>query len=444
MVLIQVASSSTEQPDIDATVSDIATRVNSTHSSLAHQPLVFLKQDLLFDQYLALITCAETFMVTSLREGMNLTSHEFIHCQDGKISDTKHGPLILSEFTGSASVFDGHALLVNPWNYQQCADALNTALEMPAEDREKQWRKLNEAVTAHTTSSWFQTFVEKLTKVHEEQASRETSAVPRLSVTKLSKMYKSSSRRLFIIDYEGTLASWGSPTDIILTTPQWAIDTLNDLLEDPQNTVYVMSSRMPEEMERLFRPVARLGLIAENGCFVRDPQSDEWTKLFDDAQIDVLKGSLEAMINYFHERTEGSWIERRNCSFVFHYEKAEDMANAERHAAECANHINESCEGHAVRAVQMARAVVAEPVIPNKASAASHVLKSILKRADAADPPGLGPDFLLVIGDGRDDEVAFRWAHDLNEKSEVKNLMTVTLGSRNTAAMATLTQGVTG
>lgn len=411
---------------------------------MAHQPLVFLKQDLYFDQYLALLTCADTFMVTSLREGMNLTSHEFIHCQDGKFSDTKHGPLILSEFTGSASVFDGHALLVNPWNYQGCADALNEALEMSAEQREEQWNKLNAAVVEHTTTNWFKTFIEKLAKVWEEQAGRETSSVPRLSVSKLSAMYRSSYRRLFIIDYEGTLASWGSPTDIILTTPKWAIDTLNELLEDPQNTVYVMSSRMPEEMERLFRPVPRLGLIAENGCFVRDPQGDEWTKLFDDMQIELLKSSLEDMINYFHERTEGSWIERRNCSLVFHYEKADDMLNAERHAAECANHINESCEEHKVRAVQSGRSIVAEPIIPNKATAANHVLKNILRRAKQQDPPGPRPDFLLVIGDGRDDEVAFRWAHDLDEAGEIKNLLTVTLGSKNTEAMATLTQGVTG
>lgn len=50
---------------------------------------------------------------------MNLTAHEFIMCQDGKGSGKRHGPLILSEFTGSASVFGGYQLSVNPWNYQQ-------------------------------------------------------------------------------------------------------------------------------------------------------------------------------------------------------------------------------------------------------------------------------------------------------------------------------------
>jgi trehalose 6-phosphate synthase/phosphatase len=405
---------------------------------------VFLKQDLLFDQYLALLTCANAFMVTSLREGMNLTSHEFIHCQDGKFSDTKHGPLILSEFTGSASIFDGHTLLVNPWDYQQCADAINTALEMAEDERERLWKRLHAAVTAHNTDTWFKKFVDRLAKVWEEQAQRDTVSVPRLSVNKLSAMYKRSSSRLFIIDYEGTLASWGSPANIILTTPKWAIDTLNELLEDPLNTVYVMSSRKPEEMERLFRPVQRLGLIAENGCFVRDSEKEEWVKLFDDEDTKAWQDSLQDMMNYFHERTEGSWIERRHASLVFHYANADDPQNAERHAGECANHINESYEELKIRAIQVEGAVVAEPIEPNKATAAAYVAQRTAKRGNQANPQAGSLDFLLVIGDGRDDEVAFRWANQLAEKREIENVLTVTLGSKSTDAMSTLTQGVTG
>jgi hypothetical protein len=53
-------------------------------------------------------------------------------------------------------------------------------------------------------------------------------------------------------------------------------------------------------------------------------------------------------------------------------------------------------------------------------------------------------DFLMVAGDGRDDEIVFRWANDLGESGSVKYVTTVSLGSRDTQAMKTLTQGVTG
>lgn len=427
-------------------VSDIATRINSAFSNLAHQPLIFLRQDLLFDQYLALITVADVFMVTSLREGMNLTSHEFIHCQDGEFSEQKFGPLILSEFTGSASIFDNHPLIINPWNYQQCADALHTALEMSTENREKRWRQLNRIVEEHTTTKWVTAFMDKLTEVYNEQSCRETVAVPRLSGAKLGKMYKESSRRLFIIDYEDTLASWGSPTSIVMTTPKRAIDMLNDLLDDPKNIVYVMSSRMPEEMERLFRPVSGLGLIAENGCFVRDPHNtEEWIRLIDDEKIKGWKESLADMLDYFRERTEGSWIEERHASLVFHYANAEDQQSASRHASECASHINDSSGDHpGLRAVPVDGAVVAEPLFPNKATAAELVLETIIKRSRENNLAAGLPDFLLVIGDGREDEVAFRWANKLSEQKIIPNVMTATLGSKNTEAMATMNQGVAG
>jgi trehalose-6-phosphatase len=68
-----------------------------------------------------------------------------------------------------------------------------------------------------------------------------------------------------------------------------------------------------------------------------------------------------------------------------------------------------------------------------------------LKKGMAADTYHESPvDFLMVAGDGRDDEVIFRWANDLGRDKIVESVTTVSLGSRNTEAGCTLTQGVTG
>jgi Trehalose-6-phosphatase len=151
------------------------------------------------------------------------------------------------------------------------------------------WTELHRAVIQNSTGNWVKSFSDSLSKVWDEHSSRETVAVPRLSVSDLEESYKQSNRRLIIVDYEGTLASWGSPKSIILTTPQRAITTLTDLTEDPKNVVYVMSSRMPEEMERLFNRVSGLGLIAENGCFLREPNADAWIRLTDASRIKAWK-----------------------------------------------------------------------------------------------------------------------------------------------------------
>jgi hypothetical protein len=90
--MIQVALSTTEHNELHAQVSDVVSRINSKFGTIAYQPVVYLHQDIAFEHYLGLLTAADAFMITSLREGMNLTSHEFVCCQAAKRS-----PLIMSE-----------------------------------------------------------------------------------------------------------------------------------------------------------------------------------------------------------------------------------------------------------------------------------------------------------------------------------------------------------
>lgn len=444
-VLIQVALSSSEKSDLDATVSDIVTRVNSSWANLAYQPVVYLKQDIDYAQYLALLTIADALMITSQREGMNLTSHEYLFSQDGKIlPEKKHGSLILSEFTGTSSLFNKNELSVNPWDYRQCAEAIKQALEMGADEKKQRWEKLYASVVNHTGSHWFSEFLNRLDVVHEEQHKRDQTSVPRLSLQAVSTKYLSSKRRLFIIDYEGTLVSWGPVNKIIPISPQRTLDVLNDLLLDERNTVYVMSGRRPEELDRVFRRVPNLGLIAENGCFLKDCGSDKWTEMADLNQIKDWKESVKPIMTYYLERTPGAEIEERRCSLIFHYKSAEDYESAARQASDCSSHVNDACEEQRVHAIPVDGSITVEPIDWTKSTAAERVFEDLRKQMDADDKHASPVDFLMVVGDGREDEKVFRWANNLHETGNVKEVVTVSLGSRNTEATATLTQGVSG
>lgn len=350
VVLIQVALSTTEQPDLDATVSDIVTRINSSWANLAYQPLVYLKQDISYPQYLALLTVADALMITSQREGMNLTCHEYLFCQDGKFpGHNRYGSLILSEFTGSTSVFGGNELSVNPWDYRQCANAIKTALTMEDGEKQRRWHALYKAVMHHTAEYWHTTFLDQLDQVYETQNARHSVSIPRLSINSLGKDYVNSHQRLFLLDYEGTLASWGSPTNNILISPQRTIDALNDLLHDTRNIVYVMSSRQPEELEALFKRVPGLGLIAENGCFVREFGATKWIKMTNEEDM-AWRDPVEKIFQYYQERTPGSKIDKRYCSLSFNYKNSDDVVTAARQAGDVASHVNESCSDQRVKA----------------------------------------------------------------------------------------------
>ena len=71
--------------------------------------------------------------MTSLRDGMNLVSYEYVACQQDR-----GGVLILSKHTGAADVLCG-AFLVDPTDVDQIAGAIEQALLMP-EDERKRWQ----------------------------------------------------------------------------------------------------------------------------------------------------------------------------------------------------------------------------------------------------------------------------------------------------------------
>ncbi|POR35508.1 Putative alpha,alpha-trehalose-phosphate synthase [UDP-forming] [Tolypocladium paradoxum] len=444
-VLIQVALSSSEKTDLDATVSDIVTRVNSSWANLAYQPVVYLKQDIDYAQYLALLTIADALMITSQREGMNLTSHEYIFCQDGMIQPhQKHGSLILSEFTGTSSLFNKNELSVNPWDYRQCADAIKQALEMGDEEKTRRWEKLYESVARHTGSHWFSELLSHLDRAYDEQHKRAQTSVPRLSMQDVSAKYERSTRRLFMLDYEGTLVSWGPVNQIIPVSPQRTLDVLNDLLLDERNIVYVMSGRRPEELDRVFRRVPNLGLIAEGGCFIRDCGSEKWVEMSDNARIEDWKRSVKPIMTYFLERTPGTEIEERHCSLLFHYDGAEDYETASRQASDCASHVNDACEAQRVHAVAVDGSIVVESMDYTKSTAAQKVFDKLKARMGSEKETKSPVDFLMVVGDGREDEKVFKWANKLQHCGTVEKVVTVSLGNRNTEAAATSAQGVSG
>lgn len=436
VVLIQVATSTTEDPELSATVSEIVTRIDAVHSTLTHNPLIFLRQDISYAQYLALLSIADALAITSLREGMNLTCHEFVICQDGRASNKKHGPLILSEFAGSSATFDGADLSVNPWDYNNIAEAFKIALEMSDEEKERRYTKMRNMVMHHTGDFWFNNLMDHLAKVHEEQFRRDTMSIPRLSTQNLVRAYEQTSRRLFLLDYEGTLASYGSVNSTVITNTERVIDVLNELVADEKNTLYVMSGRIVPETELIFNRVRGLGLIAENGCFLREPHAQEWTQFPNEEKTIKWKESVKPILQYYIERVEGSWVEEHHCSLIFHYEVTSDNDSASRHAGDCANHINDACEQQRVKAIPTRDSVIIEPIDHDKSTAAQHIFKNY---AEATRP-----DFLFVAGNDRYDENVFRWAKSLKDDQSVPNVETVTVGNRNSVAMSTLTNGTTG
>lgn len=82
-------------------------------------PIHHLDRCLTFRELCALYSITDVALVTSLRDGMNLVSYEYIACQ----SDN-HGVLVLSEFAGAAQSLGAGSILVNPWNINDVSNAI--------------------------------------------------------------------------------------------------------------------------------------------------------------------------------------------------------------------------------------------------------------------------------------------------------------------------------
>lgn len=399
-------------------------RINSVYSTLTHQPLVLLQQDISNSQFLALLSVADIFMATNLREGLNLTCHDFIHCQDGELASQKHGSLILSEFTGSASIFHGHEFLVNPWNHKQCANAINKALEMLPEEKQRNWQYLLDRKSPYTALAWFSNLQVALTESHSLQQSRHTHTVSPLQLETLLTTYNAAESRLLFLEDDALSSLYNS------NTPEPSVETtdiLQELVLDPKNTVYVTSSHSPNQLDLTVKTLPhQIGFIAENGCFSKLANTDEWKALVNVDRTHNWRAGVRKVMEYFHERTEGSAIEERRCSLTFHHENAIYQDIAARRASELADQINGARGSETIRVVRDAGAVSVELFHASKAVAASMILDQ--------KTGGRLPNFVFVAGGARADEALFRWANRLT-------LPSFSLSTPVTSAVTTLATG---
>ena len=100
---------------------------------------------------------AKVGLVTPMRDGMNLVAKEYVASQNPE----DPGVLVLSRFAGAAQEL-GDALLVNPADTEEVADALETALAMPLEERKMRWRAMMDVLERQDITAWRRSFLAAL------------------------------------------------------------------------------------------------------------------------------------------------------------------------------------------------------------------------------------------------------------------------------------------
>jgi trehalose 6-phosphate synthase len=158
IVVLQIAPPSREdvaeyqriRAELDARIG----RINGRFGEPDHLPLRYInrsfRQETLFGFYRA----SRVALVTPLRDGMNLVAKEFVASQD----PDDPGVLVLSRFAGAARELDT-ALIVNPFDVDQIADALDRALAMPLEERRARYETMMAHLDTHDVHAWRDAFL---------------------------------------------------------------------------------------------------------------------------------------------------------------------------------------------------------------------------------------------------------------------------------------------
>lgn len=411
--------------------------VNNRYGTLEYRPIHHLLR-IARPEYLALLRAADLGLITLVRDGSNTTALEYVACQrDGGL------PLVLLEFSGSTAILP-EATVVNPWDAVGVARSVHECLNMPQEKRKALAERLYKLVQAntmqHATNAFLRHFIEGLGE-HEEHLT------PPLDRPLLLRAYEKSERRLFLFDYDGTLAPIVKDPDAAIPT-QRALRVLQKLADDPKNRVWIILGRDQQFLDRwLGSKVPKLGLLAEHGCFVKDVGGG-WVGLAESMDMTWQK-DVEEVMSYYTERTPGLFIERKKVALTWHYRKA-DHQFGELQAREMKQHIQATmAKKYDVEVMSGKANVEVRPRFVNKGEVAKRLALSAhgasfeavaLGKSESVSEDKL-PDFIFCIGDDKTDEDMFDAVnHISNDEGSRRELFPVTVGpaSKQTVARAHL------
>lgn len=125
-----------------------AGRINQRFGRDGYRPIYLEIKHHSPDEIAMYYRAADFCVVSSLHDGMNLVAKEFVAARDDE-----QGVLILSQFTGAADEL-AEALVVNPYNIDQCAAAMQLALSMPGTEQRARMRSLRGIVQEFNVYRW--------------------------------------------------------------------------------------------------------------------------------------------------------------------------------------------------------------------------------------------------------------------------------------------------
>jgi trehalose-phosphatase len=365
-------------------IDELVGRINGELSTVNWTPIWYFYRSLPFDSLIDLYTSSDIAWLTPLRDGMNLVAKEYIATRTDKT-----GVLILSEMAGSAYEMN-EALLINPNNFEEQADTLKRAINMPVEEQVSRNEFLQNRLERYNVEVWAKEFMSALNEKRDTGKAFVSQKISTDILNEIGQDYAKSKKRLLFLDYDGTLV--GFHKDPQKATPDEELYQLLDGLQNQENTtLFLISGRDKQTFGRWFLP-KKYNMIVEHGVWI-SKEGHEFKML------EQVKGEwmakIRPVLDSFVDRTPGSFIEEKNYSLAWHYRNT-DPDFGEKRATELNTVLRSLIGNDDISVLNGNKVLEIKSSNVNKGRAATRMLSE-----DEYD-------FVFAIGDDWTDEFMFQ------------------------------------
>ncbi|WP_037573501.1 bifunctional alpha,alpha-trehalose-phosphate synthase (UDP-forming)/trehalose-phosphatase [Sporocytophaga myxococcoides] len=396
--------------DLKMEIDEMVGNITSKYRTVNWTPVLYFYRSYPLQSLSAFYKLSDVALITPLRDGMNLVCKEYVASRNDET-----GVLILSEMAGAAKELSD-ALIINPYNIEECANAIKNALCMPFDEQQRRMSEMQYLLRKYDVSKWTSIFLKSVEEIVQKQ---QELAMKRLTPELKHKVisdFNSSKNRIVFLDYDGTLVSFQNKPEHAKPDEN-LIDIMTRLCAIKDLKVVIISGRNKETLNEWFGHF-NMDIIAEHGLWMR--RDKNWKMMF---QLnDEWKKELSALLNHFVEKTPGTFIEEKDHSLVWHYRKADDdLSNARK--KELLDYLQYLTTNMGLSVLEGNKVVEIKSALINKGRAVKKYLKAPF-------------DFILAAGDDWTDEDMF--------KEMPEHAYTIKIGSSLSAAKYTLPHYIQG
>jgi trehalose 6-phosphate synthase/phosphatase len=364
-------------------VDELVGKINSKHGRISWTPIHYFYRSYPFRALGAFYRMCDVAMITPLRDGMNLVCKEYVASRENQ-----DGVLILSEMAGSSKEL-ADAILVNPNDQDEMVEAVYRALTMDKEEQRVHMRIMQETVSTYNIFHWVKVFFDNLMNVKKNQDELATLRLTGEKRRKMMEAFAASNSRLILLDYDGTLMEFHE--DPSTRSPdEELVSILGELAENPANHLVIISGRKAETLDEWIGKLP-IHLVAEHGIWTRSAQG-QWDEK--QGEDEDWKEAAYEIMNFYVDRTPGSFIEEKSHSLAWHYRRVEKGLGEVR-KSELTSHLKHLMNERGFHVLDGDHVVELKPDYTNKGRVATEVFNRIK------------PDFTICIGDDVTDEFMF-------------------------------------